>query len=112
MWFRLNVLGEGALDTADQPVRVRLRAARIGERPGSLFSTERDYVASELRDAGLGDVLARCQVGDSVSPTAPAQAITWNRLASATPITMPDTGMTIAFPFSRSANPNVRWCAA
>ena len=94
MWFRLNVLGEGgALDTADQPVRVRLRAARIGERPGSLFSTERDYVASELRDAGLGDVLARCQVGDSVSLIAPAQAITWNRLASATPITMPDTGM-------------------
>lgn len=93
LWFRLNALGEGHTPGAVQDrLYLRLRAARLGAAPGSLFSTERTYTPSDLRVAGLGDVLDRCLLGDSVSVIANASAIVWERLAPEVGAVFPDTG--------------------
>lgn len=81
-YLRYHRLGEGdaLADDADS-VLLRVRFAAMGEEPGSLYSTERWYAASDLRDGALRPVLRRIHEGDSMSVIAAQHRWPWGVLA-------------------------------
>lgn len=90
--FKLRTLGDGErLPTDSDSVLVRLRMARHGEAPGSLFSTEQWYGAiDELLPKGVAQAV-RLHEGDSVSLVATAEHIPWSAIG-ADRGALPDTG--------------------
>ncbi len=81
--FKLRALGDGErLPTDSDSVLVRLRMARHGEAPGSLFSTEQWYGAiDELLPKGVAQAV-RLHEGDSVSMVATAERIPWSAIGA------------------------------
>lgn len=79
--LRYIALGDGDRVPGDaDSLLLRFRAARLGEEPGSLWSTERWYRAADLRQGALLPVLRRIHVGDSMSVIAPGRSWPWEPL--------------------------------
>ncbi len=77
-YWRLHTLGEEELKPApEDSVLVRVRIARPGEMPGSLFSTERWYA---MKAAGTSFFFGRLCPGDSASVWLPATGVPWQAL--------------------------------
>lgn len=76
--FKLRILGDGErIPTDSDSVLVRVRMARHGDAPGSLFSTEHWYGAIEpLLPEGCARAI-RFHEGDSVSLVAGARRVPW-----------------------------------
>lgn len=80
-YLRYIMLGEGERAPADgDSVLMRFRAARLGDDPGSLWSTERWYLAADLRAGALLPIMRRLREGDSMSVIAPARLWPWAAL--------------------------------
>ena len=78
---KLHSLGDGDVLAQDSDhVVLHLRIARIKEDAGSLFSTERTYRVTDLRQGALAVVLDRMHAGDSMSVFTPASLIPWSVL--------------------------------
>ena len=76
--FKLRMLGDGErLSTDSDSVLVRVRIARHGDEPGSLFSTEQWYGAIEAVLPEGSATAIRFHEGDSVSMVAKAERIPW-----------------------------------
>lgn len=80
--LRLHTLGDGEEQVQDgDSIRLRLRAAVLGDEPGSYLSTERWYAAQDLRTGAFVPVLHRIHTGDSMSVIARADAWPWKAIA-------------------------------
>ena len=91
VWWRLNTLGDGEHTPTDSDsVLVRVRMARPGDPPGSLFSTERWYGMSGVKGGKL--FLGRMHEGDSASVLMGSQQVPWAELGATIPSANKDTG--------------------
>ena len=90
---RMHSLGDG-MDLAQDSdsVYMRLRMAYRGQAPGSLFSTERTYLARSIRTATMREALGRLHAGDSMSMIAPAAQVPWRILGLDAASIPADTG--------------------
>lgn len=92
VWWRLNALGDGEHTPKDSDsVLVRVRMARPGEPPGSLFSTERWYGMIGAKEVRL--FLGRMHEGDSASVLMSSREVPWTELGAAIPSANRDTGL-------------------
>lgn len=83
VYQRYHVLGEGeAVPTDSDSVLLRVRVARYGDEPGSFMSTERWYLAGDLRTGAMAPVMRRIHEGDSMSLIAVQSRWPWAALAS------------------------------
>ncbi|MBL7981491.1 MAG: FKBP-type peptidyl-prolyl cis-trans isomerase [Flavobacteriales bacterium] len=90
----LHKLGDGERVAADSDsVHLRVRVARLGQEPGSQFSTQRMYAAYQLRRTGFQVVMDRLHVGDSMSVIIAAGRVPWSVLGAAPLSNEQDTGM-------------------
>ncbi|MCB9184741.1 MAG: FKBP-type peptidyl-prolyl cis-trans isomerase [Flavobacteriales bacterium] len=81
-FLRHHVLGEGEAAPSDEDsVLLRVRVARLGEDPGSFLSTERWYLARDLRRGAMAPVLRRIHEGDSMSVIAPQRRWPWKEIS-------------------------------
>lgn len=81
-YWKLQVLGEGARHPNDSDsVLVRVRIARLGEEPGSLFSTERWFGM----DHDAAPIFERLRTGDSASLAMEAARVPWTALGAVAP---------------------------
>lgn len=79
--LRYIALGDGDRAPGDaDSLLLRFRAARLGDEPGSLWSTERWYLTADIRSGALMPVLRRLHVGDSMSVIAPGSSWPWEAL--------------------------------
>lgn len=79
--LRYIALGDGERVPADEDsLLLRFRASPLNEEPGSLWSTERWYLAREIRSGALSPALRRMHAGDSMSVIAPARLWPWAAL--------------------------------
>lgn len=91
-YLKHHVLGDGSTVPSDgDSVLLRVRFARVDEAPGSFMSTERWYLAGDLRSGAMSPVLRRMHEGDSMSVIAPQSAWPWRALAGGTVPAMADT---------------------
>jgi len=91
VWWRLNTFGEGERTPTDSDsVLVRVRVARPSDPLGSLFSTERWYGMSGMKEAKL--YFGRMREGDSASVLMDAQRLPWTELGAVIPPANTDTG--------------------
>lgn len=82
--IRLHALGDGVQAASDSDsVTVRLRIGLLGDAPGSLFSTERNYAAQDLRQLALAEAMDRLHSGDSMSLICRADRIPWRVIGMA-----------------------------
>lgn len=87
-------LGEGEQLASDSDsVHVRFRSARLGEAPGSYWSSEMWYLTKDLREGAMRPVLRRLHVGDSMSVITRASLWPWAALARGSGAMLPDTGL-------------------
>jgi len=92
--LHLLTLGDGEeLASDSDSVYVRLRMGRVAGEVGGLFSTERAYLAKDIRAGAMGPVLHRMHVGDSLSVIAPAEQWPWEVFTEGMRVDHPDTGM-------------------
>lgn len=90
--LRYIALGDGErVPSDDDSLLMRFRAAGLHDEPGSLWSTERWYLARELRMGALSPVLRRMHVGDSMSLIAPARLWPWRVLVQGDLPGLPDS---------------------
>lgn len=93
IFWKLRTLGEGErLSTDSDSVLVRVRMARLGAEPGSLFSTERWYGMQGIRPTVAGLLFGKMRQGDSVSVAIEAARVPWTVLGAAMPPAGTDTG--------------------
>jgi len=79
--LRYIALGDGERVPADEDsLLLRFRASALNEEPGSFWSTERWYLAQDIRSGALSPVLRRLHAGDSMSVIAPARLWPWTAL--------------------------------
>lgn len=91
VYWRLNALGEGEeVPTGSDSVRVRVRMARPGGPPGSLYSTERWYSMGAER--GTTMFFKRLCQGDSATVLMPSGKLPWQDFGAAAPPSEADTG--------------------
>lgn len=80
--LKLHVLGDGdLLPTDSDSVLMRVRVARFGDHPGSLFSTEAWYAMHDSAQGFIATVFGRMHEGDSLSIISRASEVPWARLA-------------------------------
>lgn len=80
--LRLITLGEGEETVSElDSVRMRFRAAVVGEEPGSLLSTERTYPVAALRIGALHEVFRDLHEGDSMSVITTVERLPWSIIA-------------------------------
>lgn len=92
VYWRLNSLGEGErLPTDSDSVFARIRVARPGAAPGSMFSTEQWYAMGNANGTAL--FFGRLHQGDSATALLPAARLPWKALGAAPPGTGADTGL-------------------
>ncbi len=83
LYFRLDALGESERSPADSDsVLMRVRIARLGNAPGSLFSTERWYGLHDSARGFVRSVFGRLRDGDSASVIAHGAYVPWNVLGA------------------------------
>lgn len=83
--LRYISLGEGVRIVGDSDsVHLRIRAARVGEAPGSFWSTQQWYLVKDIRSGALLPVFRRMHEGDSMSVIAPVAMWPWAGLAAGT----------------------------
>lgn len=91
VYWRLNMLGDGErLPTDSDSVLVRVRMARPGAHPGSMFSTERWYAMADA--GGAGRFFSRLRQGDSATVLMPCTEAPWKALGAAALQAVKDTG--------------------
>ena len=77
--IKLHKLGDGSSRTLDQDsVKLRIRASRLGEEPGSFLSTESWYAGKDIRTKAMAKILDRMNEGDSLSVITLGSALPWN----------------------------------
>lgn len=87
-------LGEGEqLANDSDSVHVRFRSSRLGEAPGSYWSSEMWYLAKDMREGAMHPVLRRLHVGDSMSVITRASLWPWKAMARGSAAVLPDTGL-------------------
>ena len=92
VYMQLISLGDGASVVTDEDsVWMRFRASLPGDPAGSLYSTERRYLAADLRQGALVPVFARMHEGDSMSVIARATAFPWAVITGDAAPAPPDT---------------------
>ncbi|MCB0767564.1 MAG: FKBP-type peptidyl-prolyl cis-trans isomerase [Flavobacteriales bacterium] len=92
--LHLHSIGDGEeLASDSDSVHVRLRMGQVEGEVGGLFSTERAYLAKDVRMGAMIPVLRRMHVGDSLSVIAPAQRWPWEVFTEGMTVDHPDTGM-------------------
>jgi FKBP-type peptidyl-prolyl cis-trans isomerase len=80
--LRLHILGDGEQRVEDgDSIHLRLRAALLGQEPGSYVSTEQWFAARDLRQGAFVPVLQRMHEGDSMSVIARGTALPWSVIA-------------------------------
>ena len=90
VWWRLNALGEGErFPTDSDSAHVRVRLARPGQPPGSLYSTERWYGMAALSTADA--FFGRMRTGDSATLMLQARRMPWAELGAVRPPGLADT---------------------
>lgn len=91
VYWRLNMLGDGEqLPTDSDSVLVRVRAARPGAAPGSLFSTEQWYAMAGHN--GTRQFFGRMHQGDSATVLMRGEQAPWAGLGAAPTLPRKDTG--------------------
>ncbi len=91
VYWRLNMLGDGErLPNDSDSVLVRVRAARPGSSPGSVYSTEQWYAMHSAGDAAL--FFGRMHQGDSATALLHGGEVPWATLGAGTASTGRDTG--------------------
>lgn len=91
VYWRLHVLGEDeARPAATDSVLLRVRIARPGAPPGTLFSTERWYAMGSAPASALH--AERMSAGDSATLLLPARRLPWAALGATAPPLGSDTG--------------------
>lgn len=86
VFWKLRTLGEGErLSTDSDSVLMRVRMARLGAEPGSLFSTERWYGMQGVRPTTAGLLFGRMRPGDSVSVAIEAARVPWTAFGTTAP---------------------------
>ena len=79
--IKLHVLGDGDSRTMDQDsIKLRVRAAVLGEEPGSFVSTERWYAAKEIRKLAMVKILDQMHEGDSLSVITLGTSLPWHAI--------------------------------
>lgn len=79
--IKLHILGDGESRTLDQDsIKLRLRAAVLGEDPGSFVSTERWYAATDIRKLGMVKILDQMHEGDSLSVITLGNSLPWHAI--------------------------------
>lgn len=79
-WWRLHTLGEGRVyPSMEDSVLLALRVSRVGEGPGSVYSSEGWYAV----DSDLRDLILRMRSGDSATAYMRKQAMPWHMLREA-----------------------------
>jgi len=92
--LHLLTLGDGEeLASDSDSVYVRLRMGQVEGEVGGLFSTERAYLAGDIRTGAMVPVLQRMHVGDSLSVIAPARQWPWEVFTGGMSVDHPDTGL-------------------
>lgn len=90
-YWRLNALGDGTRTPGDSDsVLMRIRMARPGAPPGSIFSTERWYPMGEGRK--VNDYFSRLREGDSATVLLESSLVPWVELGARLPAEDRDTG--------------------
>jgi len=83
LYFRLDALGESERAPADSDsVLMRIRIARLGDAPGSLFSTERWYGLHDSVRGFIRSVFGSLREGDSASVIAHGARVPWKLLGA------------------------------
>ncbi len=91
IYWRLNMLGEGEqLPTDSDSVLVRVRAARPGAAPGTLFSTEQWYAMEG--QPGTKQFFGRMHQGDSATVLMRGEQAPWVAMGAASTLPGKDTG--------------------
>jgi FKBP-type peptidyl-prolyl cis-trans isomerase len=91
VYWRLNMLGEGErLPTDSDSVQVRVRVARPGAAPGSLYSTERWYAMAAA--GGAEPLFGRMRQGDSATVLMRGSRAPWEALGTGHTALGLDTG--------------------
>ncbi|MBS1939262.1 MAG: FKBP-type peptidyl-prolyl cis-trans isomerase [Bacteroidetes bacterium] len=91
IFWRLNQLGDGELlPTDSDSVLVRVRAARPGEAPGSLFSTEQWYAMAG--SPATEQFFGRMRQGDSATVLLLGSEAPWAELGTVASVLGRDTG--------------------
>lgn len=90
-YWKLHALGEGErVPTDSDSVMMRIRVAWSGERPGSLYSTEKWYGIGGV--PGLAPLFTRMHQGDSATVTMKSKEMPWAELGDSLAGVVPDTG--------------------
>ncbi|MCB0757020.1 MAG: FKBP-type peptidyl-prolyl cis-trans isomerase [Flavobacteriales bacterium] len=91
VFWRLNMLGDGERTPTDSDsVFVRVRMARPGAEPGSMYSTERWYAMGEGKRTSL--FFGRMRQGDSATVLLRSAYAPWTELGATAPPLVKDTG--------------------
>ena len=90
VYWRLNTLGDGERLPADSDsVLMRIRVARQGTAPGSLYSTEQWYTVGGAGRSGAW--FARMRQGDSATLLMRPGGVPWAELGARPELDLPDT---------------------
>lgn len=86
VYFKLYALGEGErIRTDSDSALLRIRVARFGDQPGSLFSTERWYPGTDSVFALGVRALAQLRAGDSIGLVIRGDRAPWHDLGASKP---------------------------
>lgn len=103
VYLRLCELGDGSRTPNDSDqVTLHIRAALMGDVPGSAMSGEFHIQGAGIAGSGLARGLARMHEGDSAMMIMPVAAFPWDRFGIEAP--PPDTLLTLAFRIVRLAS--------